>query len=363
MNEDLTHYDVLGVEPSADKDTIRNAYQTRLTEVQADVQREQAAKKPDQTSIDGYRREEASIRGAWQVLSDPYQRGRYDATIEMGGDVVEDAEADDEDGAEVEVAESRAGGRGRRPRQPIERPPSMFSPEPLSTPPSWPPGIQPPPSRARVLAMFIDMVVLMVIFVLYVVGRGYALEERYPRVVDKLDRVTECSDRLDLAKDRDPLSLNRIERVEDFCSERTGVDLASSSRRENFTKEERLDDAIDRADDKYRDLLGKTQGFQLLLLGVLLLAMLGYLVPSSVSSGKTLGKKLMQIRVVNADGSPLRLRGALVRYGLPVLVVLMLQSFGPIGFAIALFGVLTWPRNANIQGLHDRIARTIVVDG
>jgi hypothetical protein len=30
---------------------------------------------------------------------------------------------------------------------------------------------------------------------------------------------------------------------------------------------------------------------------------------------------------------------------------------------VVLFGVLTWPRNANYQGLHDRLAGTIVVDG
>ena len=88
MSEELTHYDVLGVEPTAGKDDIKAAYQERLGEVQADISREQGAKKPDADAIDGFRREEARVRSAWQVLSDPYQRGRYDVTVESGGALV-----------------------------------------------------------------------------------------------------------------------------------------------------------------------------------------------------------------------------------------------------------------------------------
>jgi len=364
VSEDLTHYDVLGVEPSADKDVIRSAYQERLGEVQADVAREQSTKRPDQGSIDGYRREEASIRSAWQVLSDPYQRGRYDATIEMGdggGAVGGDDDGDvDVDAAPVD----RGRGRSDRSARPVrERPPGLFSTEPLPTPDSWPPGVRPPPPRARVIALAIDMFVLMFIYLAFSIGGSYVLEERYPKETRQLDRVTLCIDRLDVVSDREPLSLNQIERAETYCSDRAGVTLASASKREANTKSERIDDALDRADKRYDKLRSKTQGFQFLILGVLLAGMLAYLVPSSVVSGKTLGKKLMQIRAVNADGSPLRLRGALARYALPVLVVLMLQPLGPIGFGVALFAVLTWPRNPNLQGIHDRLARTIVVDG
>jgi curved DNA-binding protein CbpA len=361
VSEDLTHYDVLGVEPSADKDAIKSAYQDRLGEVQADVAREQATKKPDQGSIDGYRREEASIRSAWQVLSDPYQRGRYDATIELGVGGVADLD-DDADGEVAPVGRTR--GRDDRATRPVrERPPGLFSTEPLPTPSSWPPGIQPPPPRARVTALAIDMFVLMIIYLAFSIGGAYALEQQYPKETKQIDRVTVCLDRLEVAKDRDSLSLNQIERAESYCSDRAGVSLASASKRESNTKAERIDDALERADKRFDKLRGKTQGFQFLILGALLAGMLGYLVPSSVVSGKTFGKKLMQIRVVNADGSPVGFRGALARYALPVLVVLMLQQLGPIGFGVALFGVLTWPRNPNLQGLHDRLARTFVVDG
>lgn len=365
MSEDLTLYDVLGVESTADKDAIKAAYQTRLSEVQGDVAREQGAKKPDQGSIDGYRREEASIRGAWQVLSDPYQRGRYDATMELGGDRDVEIVDDVDDGAPVPPSPAARGQAVDRRGRPIrERPPSIFSAEPLPTPASWPPGVQPPPSRARTIAMGIDILVLMFLYIgLSLLGQSL-LDDKYPRVTRQMDLVTECSRRIDVAKDRDPLSISQIQRVEDYCSNRATVDLASASKREKLTKEERLDDVAERANDRYADLRGKTQGFAtIVMLGTLFILGL-YLIPASAITGRTLGKKLMQIRAVNIDGSPLGFRGAFVRYGLPLLVTMtVLGILGPIGFAIALFGVVTWPRNPNVQGMHDRMAKTIVVDG
>jgi uncharacterized RDD family membrane protein YckC len=97
----------------------------------------------------------------------------------------------------------------------------------------------------------------------------------------------------------------------------------------------------------------------------MLLVMLLYLVPSSIISGRTLGKKLMQVRVVMEDGSPLRASAAFKRYGLPVVAAVLVAQIGlgPIGFVLVLFFVLNWPRNANLQGTHDRMAKTIVVDG
>ncbi|MEX0664759.1 MAG: RDD family protein [Acidimicrobiia bacterium] len=364
MSEDLTHYDVLGVEPSTDKDAIKSAYQERLNEVQADAQREQATKKPDQGSIDGYRREEASIRNAWQVLSDPYQRGRYDATIEMGGGGAADAlDTDADDDAPVARAPGR-GGRERRP--PPERPPGLFSTEPLPTPASWPPGLRPPPPRARVLALTIDMFVLMVLFIALSVARTVALDEIYPKESKQLDQVAKQLDRLDVrqqnAQDRVDSAQDRLDAARENGNEAKAAD-ARQDRNTAQDAVDRLEKQIERADKRYDNLQSDVQpvllGGYLFILGVMLL----YLVPSSVISGRTLGKKLMQIRAVNADGSRLRLRGAMLRYGLPLIVVLMLQQLGPIAFGLVLFAILSWPRNPNLQGMHDRMARTIVVDG
>jgi uncharacterized RDD family membrane protein YckC len=362
VSEDLTHYDVLGVPASADKDAIKSAYQTRLSEVQADVQREQGSKKPDQSSLDGYRREEASVRNAWQVLSDPYQRGRYDATIEMVGDgTVDEADADVDD-APVPARVTATDRRGRPLR---ERPPGLFSTAPLPVPSSWPAGFNPPPPRARVLAMFIDMTVLALIFFIgFFVAGPAVIDEMYPKESAKLDLVNECQDRLLLEQDREPRSAVRIARAEDYCINTANVELASASRRENRGKEARLEDDLDRAEDRARDLQGKialgTYGLQFTLIALMLL----YLVPSSARTGKTLGKRLFQIRVVQVDGSPMNTRAAIGRYGIVVLAAMFLGAFiFPLGFALVLFGVLAWQRNPNLQGMHDRMAKTIVVDG
>jgi hypothetical protein len=67
---------------------------------------------------------------------------------------------------------------------------------------------------------------------------------------------------------------------------------------------------------------------------------------------------------MNLDGTPAGYRAAMLHYGVPVMVALLFAPIlGPLGYVAVLFGVLTWPRNANYQGLHDRLAGTIVVDG
>lgn len=366
MSEDLTLYDVLGVESTADKDAIKAAYQTRLSEVQADVAREQGAKKPDQGSIDGYRREEASVRGAWQVLSDPYQRGRYDATMELGGaggDV--DDEVDVDDDAPVPARRSGRDRGGRAPRPPIQRPPGLFSTEPLPVPASWPPGFHPPPPRARVLAMFVDMTVLAIIFFVgFFIAGPAIIDKAYPKETAKLDLVNECQDRLAIEQDREPLSAKRIATAEDYCINKANITFASAAKRENRGKEARLDDDVERAKDRARDLQGDialgTYGLQFTLIGLMLL----YLVPLSSRTGQTFGKRLFQIRVVQVDGTPIGVRSAIGRYGIVVLASMFLGAFiFPLGFALVLFGVLAWQRNPNLQGLHDRMAKTIVVDG
>ena len=99
VNEDETNYDVLGVASNASKDEIRDAYREQLSEAQAGVTREETAKRPSGSSIAAARAEEARIRAAWQVLSDPMQRARYDT-----------AHGIDNTGTEVELADDDGDG-------------------------------------------------------------------------------------------------------------------------------------------------------------------------------------------------------------------------------------------------------------
>ena len=66
------YYDLLGVEPGAETADIKSAYREQKAALDA---------KGDKGAV-------SRLNKAWNVLSDPYQRGRYDAqretTVETG---------------------------------------------------------------------------------------------------------------------------------------------------------------------------------------------------------------------------------------------------------------------------------------
>lgn len=372
-DDDQTHYDALGIDPRATKEEIRAAYQERLSDAQSAQAREQASKKPNESVLADARADESQARSAWQVLSDPYQRGRYDASIDVPDDpdrevaegeiVDEDDEPSTNGGRGARGAKTRPA-RGARP----ERPPGMFSTERPPTPASWPPGVQPPPQRARSLAMLIDLTVLGVILLLSTaVISPLVVDQMYPKENTKLDHLQTCLDHLSTAKDDLGSSKQSaaIDKANSSCAEfpkAFGSPLSGDESKKQLEKriDNRTSDVEDLQTSVQQDIAPATFIVSLGALVVMLLV----LVPSSLRTGRTLGKHLMRIRAIQVDGSPLTLRPALSRYGMPLLFAQFLGALlGPLSYAVALFGVLTWPRNANLQGLHDRLARTIVVDG
>ena len=65
-----------------------------------------------------------------------------------------------------------------------------------------------------------------------------------------------------------------------------------------------------------------------------------------------------KIRIVRVDGRPVGWYAALVRFLVPIVVALAIPTIGPlIGLGLVLWGY----RDANGQGIHDKLARTIVV--
>jgi len=360
-DEDLNHYEVVGVEPDASKDEIRESYRGRLDDLLG-----------GDSMSDDDRAETARLNAAWQVLSDPYQRERYDRSIgiEPGADDDEDAEFDDdEDGDVIDVdgSEPRARGRGRDAgRQQGDRV-GMFSAEPQPAPAAWPPGLRPPPPRGRVIAMVIDLVVLLAIVLAVQTGGNRIIDNVYKEETDQLDvldeRIDEAEDQRDAAEDRVDEADDRIERARNNNDD-AAVEEAQAEKRTAQNEADDADRRVDRLDDEAQDVQSKLVPAQLMLTGAILVLALLYLVPSSVITGRTLGKHLLGIRVVNVDGTRLGVRGALLHYGAPVLLSLMLLPLlGQLVVFIVLIGVLTWPRNPNRQGLHDRLAGTLVVDG
>ena len=85
--------------------------------------------------------------------------------------------------------------------------------------------------------------------------------------------------------------------------------------------------------------------------GIFTLIFLAYFVVLEATSGATLGKRVLKLKVVNVDGSPIEMREALIRNVLRIVD----------GFFFYLVGaVLIWT-DPNKQRLGDRVAKTIVV--
>jgi hypothetical protein len=215
--------------------------------------------------------------------------------------------------------------------------------------------------------MAIDLLVLVALVVVTQVIGARVIDSVYKEETDRIDVLDE---RVDTAEERQDRAENRADDARDDAerAERQGDAAAEEEARQrardlNDTADEEEGKA-EQAQDEIDDLEGDLAPAQLGIQGVILVLALLYLVPSTVVSGRTFGKTLMRIRVIDASGSKLGIRGAIMHYGLPVLASLaLLPILGPLVVGLVVLGVLTWPRNPNRQGLHDRLAGTLVVDG
>jgi hypothetical protein len=220
----------------------------------------------------------------------------------------------------------------------------------MARPASWPSGVTPPPPRARTMAMGVDLLVLLVIYILGQIVGGVAVDQAYPKQTHRIDVLTTQIDRLDNAK-------GKVQTKHDNTkSKATAKDLQKTIDADQKV----IDRKVKERSDLYKDLVPVRLGTLLVSAAVAVL----YLGIPSVRTGRTFGKHQFQIRVVRADGSPITWAEVGRRYGVPIFLGFGFSLFlGPPAFALVLIGILQWPRNPHLQGLHDRLARTIVVDG
>jgi uncharacterized RDD family membrane protein YckC len=145
-----THYELLGVEPDATKEEIRSAYRERLENLRAKVERGRS----DQAR-NGARAETARLNTAWQVLSDPFQRQRYDAGL-SDGTADPDAELEEE---EEEVGAAPAPRRRLfEPRQRDDRG------RPQRREPVGVAGAEAAPVGRRLAALGIDLITMGAVY-------------------------------------------------------------------------------------------------------------------------------------------------------------------------------------------------------
>jgi uncharacterized RDD family membrane protein YckC len=160
VSAEPTHYELLGVATDAPKDDIRAAYQDKLTDVRDHRAHEEASKRPSDSVIQAARDEEGRLRAAWQVLSDPIQRQRYDDLVGLvpatSGDHhdldhEEDEDEDGDDAVDTDVPATR--DRSRR------TPPSMVTAE----------GLEIPSAGRRATAAAIDIITMAAVYLVVVV--------------------------------------------------------------------------------------------------------------------------------------------------------------------------------------------------
>src|SRR5262249_29154633 len=121
----------------------------------------------------------------------------------------------------------------------------------------------------------------------------------------------------------------------------------------------RLDDTPKQL-QTYSDSLSdkiKTTGY--ITSGTVLALALLYLVPITARKGYTLGMRGRKIRVVRVDGSAPGWYPSFVRFAIPLVLAVAIPSIGPpIGLGLVAWGYF----DRNGQGIHDKLARTLVVD-
>jgi uncharacterized RDD family membrane protein YckC len=336
------YYSLLGIESDATVDDIRGAYRDRKDGLD--------------TSSEMGRADAVKLNKAWNVLSDPYQRGRYD---QQRDEAAEDGTLAAD--ADLPVASAGRNGSGSRPapaspRQARQQAARDARAERLKKAATIkaPPGTHFPTTKPRVTAMVIDLLVMFVIFIaLSQFGANSLMRSQKPDVVHKVDALdTQISDQNKIKSDAD---------------KRVTADKKANNTAAQATDQKASDDAKAKVKDlttqhdkEYSKLNAYLYG------GVALSFFLGYLylaIPSAIS-GRTLGKRFQHLKTLREDGSPLGWTGAFLRYGIVVGVTVVLflgLRLGPLGVVVTLVGVTTWMRNPNMQGLHDRFAHTIVV--
>jgi curved DNA-binding protein CbpA len=366
------HYDELGVEPTATKDEIRDAHRARLAELESARSR----KGVTDAQLQRNRDEAARVRGAWNVLSDPMQRQRYDQQL------MDERAGNGDDAADVELvddgspaaptptgwrkliapppaasgAKAGSGGKAgsgakgaaaREPRHPSNR----NRPEPTVV---LPDGMHLAETKSRGMALAFDLAVCVIIYtaVLFVVPG--LVKSGYSDIVDRSQKITDVKDAqqsvIDAKSTKDKNAATKDLQKAETAAKKAGVTPAEAS-----TPKKRVD-ALDKQATKLNDSVRSA----LLVANVTIAALaLLYLVPLTAIKGYTLGMKNRRIKVVRVNGARCGWLPAFSRFLVPVVLAIAIPQLGALlGLAMVLWGF----RDRNGQGVHDKLARTLVVD-
>ena len=383
MNDN--YYEELGVEPGASRDEIREAHRRRVSDLEAAREK----KGISESQLQANRDEVARVRAAWNVLSDPFQRQRYDAQLGAESESSGDVELVDDDGGASESTgteltgwrkllappppkdagagngNSNGNGKGKGPAPRLDRN-GRPRPEPTVVLPA---GMTIAEPRVRGMALLFDISILIVIFFTVSLVVPRLIQSDYQDIQDRISKTTDLKDArqsvIDAQKD-----VNGAKTASQTKSAASDLSDAQKDYRDAVKDAKDADvparftntgdppstKQLQTYADKQSDEI-KTTGY--ITTGLTFVLALGYLVPMTARKGRTLGMRGRRIKVVRVDGSPAGWYPSFTRYALPILLALAIPSFG----VILGLGMVAWGYfDRNGQGIHDKLARTLVVD-
>ncbi len=314
-----SHYETLGVSSSASRDEIRDAYRARVSELDPETWKGDASER---------RARAASVNKAWNVLSDPFQKERYDSGIDDSIAGIDDIDVDID---EVDGVTNGTGGgkpaRGAAGARGVVR--TRITPT----------GLTLAPTRSRINALSVDVLVIIVLLfgLNYIAGALFANPAVQVTIKDEVVSTTEI-------KDRTAEAVRQVEEPK-----------AKAEWEKDNPKAKPLKDNDVQVDEV--DVVPGTITliFQLITLVVALL----YTVVPTVRTGQTLGKRIFKSKLVSVDGTNVGWSQSLLHYGVPIAVAVALALLG----AVVAIGMILWSIwDKNGQGINDKIAKTFVVE-
>lgn len=381
------HYEELGVEPTASKDDIREAHRARLADLEAARER----KGVTEAQLQANREEAARVRGAWNVLSDPMQRQRYDQQLmdERAGEAVASSDVEIVDDAAAApqptgwrkllgpppakpaaagaAAAGTSGAKGAANRKP-QPPANPNRPAPTV---ELPAGMAIAETRSRGMALLFDLAICMIVYTAVMFLVPGLVKSGYTDIVDQSQKITDVKNSQQSVIDAQK-SLNEAKSASDkksaqsdLTSAQKDLKSAEKSARDAKATDKQLatnlsgKQRVDALDKESKKLSDSVKTATLVATGTVVVIVLLYLVPLTAMKGWTMGMRNRRIRVVRVDGSKCGWYAAFTRFAIPVLIAVALSI--PVGPVVGLGLVLWGYRDKNGQGVHDKLARTLVV--
>jgi curved DNA-binding protein CbpA len=337
------YYELLGVDDDAPVDEIRAAYRDRKAALTGDEKNK---------DTDAAKAEVARLNKAWNVLSDPFQRGRYD--IDRANPSDADDEEDDDDITPVRRSTKTAPADSGARKTAAERRAERANAAPTVT---LPPGMHFPSTKRRLIAMGIDIAVLAVLFLASQFVLVHLEKANHRAAYDEVTALNKSTGDKSIAQAHDATKKAKKAASANVKCAPEPTSANDKAYCDAKAKEDALKQDLKDAQKELAPTASLVQGV------FFLLALLFLLVPSFFG-GQTLGKRLQRVRVVRVDGTPLRWLDVFRRYTALVFAAYILTfatGGSPIGALIVVFVATLWTRNPNQQALQDKFAKTLVL--